>query len=63
VQVVRVDMERRQVDLGLVDVLENVRRDERGSRPTRSRVTPKKEQRRSQRPGRRERQAKSRRRR
>ena len=29
VQVVRVDMERRQVDLGLVEILETVRRDER----------------------------------
>ena len=34
VQVVRVDMERRQVDLGMVEILEAVRREER---PTRSR--------------------------
>ena len=31
VQVVRVDMERRQVDLGLVEILEHVRRDEGGA--------------------------------
>ena len=63
VQVVRVDMERRQVDLGLVEILERVRRDEGGTRQVRSRVKPKSERQRSQRPGRRERQAKSRRRR
>jgi ribonuclease R len=63
VQVVRVDMERRQVDLGLVEILEQVRRDESGRRQTRSQVKPKSERRRSQRPGRRERLAKSRRRR
>jgi ribonuclease R len=58
VQVVRVDMERRQVDLGIVEILEHVRRDERGTRQVRSRLTPKKErQRPQQRPGRRERQA------
>ena len=42
VQVVRVDMERRQVDLGIVEILEHVRRDERGTRQVRSRVKPKK---------------------
>ena len=63
VQVVRVDMERRQVDLGLVEILERVRRDEGGTRQVRSRVKPKSERQRSQRPGRRERLAKSRRRR
>jgi ribonuclease R len=63
VQVVRVDMERRQVDLGLVEILEHVRRDERGTRQVRSRVKPKKERQRSQRPGRRERQARESRRR
>src|SRR5688572_25751829 len=57
-QVVRVDMERRQVDLGLVDILENVRREERPKGPIRSTTKPKKEQRRAQRPGRRERIAK-----
>ena len=57
VQVVRVDMERRQVDLGLVDILENVRREERGI-PARSRVNPKQEHRRTKRrPGKRERAA------
>jgi len=54
VQVVRVDMERRQVDLGLVEILEAVRREE-APRPVRSRTKPKKERRQAQRPGRRER--------
>jgi ribonuclease R len=63
VQVVRVDMERRQIDLGLVEILERVRRDEGGTRQVRSRVKPKNERRRSQRPGKRERLAKTRRRR
>jgi ribonuclease R len=57
VQVVKVDMERRQVDLGLVDILDAVRRDVRPRGPVRSKVAPKKEKRRSQRPGRQERQA------
>jgi ribonuclease R len=57
VQVVRVDMDRRQVDLGLVDILEAVRHEERRA-PVRSRVKPKREQRSAkQRPGRRERAA------
>jgi len=59
VQVVRVDMERRQVELGLVDILDSVRRDERRRGAPRSKVKPKKEQRsgakRKQRLGRRER--------
>ena len=60
VQVVRVDMERRQVELGLVDILDVVRRDERKGGVPRSKVRPKKEQRggggkRKQRLGRRER--------
>jgi ribonuclease R len=55
VQVVRVDLERRQVDLGLVDILESVRREERPRGPIRSKVKPKQEQRRTQRPGRSER--------
>jgi ribonuclease R len=63
VQVVRVDMERRQIDLGLVDVLESVRRSERSRGPRQSRARPKKEEHlrhasgrlRKQRPGRRER--------
>jgi len=54
VQVVRVDMERRQVDLGLVEILEAVRREARPA-PVRSKVVPKGERRRAQRPGRRER--------
>src|SRR4051812_23165015 len=55
VQVVRVNMDVRQVDLGLVEILERVRQGERGPRHTRAR--PKQEQRRKkQRPGRQERQ-------
>ena len=54
VQVIRVNMEQRQVDLGLVDILERVREGDRG--PRRSRAVPKDEKRRKQRPGRRERQ-------
>jgi len=45
VQIVKVDMERRQIDLGLEDVLEKVRRDERSRGPQRSSSRPKKEQR------------------
>jgi len=45
VQIVRVDMERRQIDLGLEDVLEKVRRDERSRGPSRSSARPKKDQR------------------
>jgi ribonuclease R len=56
VQVVRVDMERRQVDLGIVEILEAARREERGVAP-RSRTKPKREGRRGPRPGRRERLA------
>jgi ribonuclease R len=55
VQVVRVDMERRQVDLGLVDILESVRREERPRGPIRSKVRSQKEEKRKSRPGRRER--------
>jgi ribonuclease R len=62
VQVVRVDMERRQVELGLVEILETVRTEERRRGAPRSKVRPKKEQRhepkRTQRPGRRERSKK-----
>ncbi len=58
VQVVRVDMERRQVDLGLVDILEAVRREERPRGPIRSQARPKSERRKTTaRPGKRERQA------
>src|SRR5213079_2317272 len=49
VQVVRVNMEMRQIDLGLVDILERVREGERG--PRRSKASPKREKRRKQRPG------------
>ena len=59
VQVVRVNMERRQVELGLVEILDTVRREERRRGAPRSKVRPKKERRRDgkrkQRPGRRER--------
>jgi ribonuclease R len=58
VQVVRVDMERRQIDLGIVEILEAVRRDERPRGAIRSKTKPKREQKkRAQRPGKRERQA------
>ncbi|MGE0445190.1 MAG: ribonuclease R, partial [Vicinamibacterales bacterium] len=59
VQVVRVDMERRQIDLGIVEILEAVRREERPRGPIRSRTKPKVEKRRAQRPGRREREART----
>ncbi len=61
VQVVRVNMERRQVELGLVEILDAVRREERRRGAPRRQVRPKKEQRggpkRKQRIGRRERAA------
>jgi ribonuclease R len=70
VQVVKVDMERRQVDLGLLEILEAVRETEQGRSP-RSKVQPGKRRhpergtgrearRRAQRPGRRERASKRR---
>jgi len=59
VQVVRVNMELRQVDLGLVEILERVREGSHG--PRRSRATPKYASRRKQRPGRRERKERKRR--
>ena len=60
VHVVKVDMERRQVDLGIVEILDAVRESEEGRGPRRSKAQPKKERhlragRRKQRPGRRER--------
>ncbi len=55
VQVVRVDMERRQVDLGLVDILETVRADARPRGPIRSKVRTKMERKKAGRPGKRER--------
>src|SRR5262249_51927932 len=60
VQVIRVNMEVRQIDLGLVDILERVREGERG--PRRSKAVPKHEKRAKQRPGRRERAVRKRRR-
>jgi len=45
VQIVRVDMERRQIELALEDVLEKVKRDERSRGPARSASRPKKDQR------------------
>jgi ribonuclease R len=56
VQVVRVDMGRRQIDLGLAEILDHVRSEERARGPHRSAVRTKSEKRRTQRPGRRERQ-------
>ena len=53
VQVIRVNMELRQVDLGLVEILDRVREGERG--PRRSKAAPKFEKKRKQRPGRNER--------
>jgi ribonuclease R len=55
VQVVRVDMERRQVDLGILEVLEALRREERPRGPVRSKVRAKSDQPGARRPGRRER--------
>jgi ribonuclease R len=61
VQVIKVDMERRQVDLGLVEILEKVRASERNRGPRRSKAEPKRERvqaagrKRTGRPGRRER--------
>ncbi len=53
VQVIRVDMERRQIDLGLVEILEAVRETRRPHAAARGRERPRRERR--QRPGRRER--------
>ena len=60
VQVIKVDMERRQIDLGLTDILEHVRRSEQNRGPRRSKAEPKSEKhlkagKRKQRPGKRER--------
>ena len=56
VQVVRVDLERRQIDLGLTDILDSIREDEGRRGPRRSKARLKKEARPTkQRPGRRER--------
>jgi ribonuclease R len=56
VQVVRVDLERRQIDLGLTEILDVIREDEGRRGPRHSKAKPKQERRRQkQRPGRRER--------
>src|SRR6266540_4613778 len=66
VQVIKVDMERRQIDLGLSEILERVRESERSRGPRRSRIesrpgrpgvrtTGKTERKRQQRPGKKER--------
>jgi ribonuclease R len=76
VQVVKVDLERRQIDLGIEEMLVAVREDERRRGPRRTQARPKKEQRKGtpeerrrikeaarrkkQRPGRRERAARER---
>jgi hypothetical protein len=76
VQVVRVDLERRQIDLGLEEILDSVREDKQRRGSSRSQARVKKEQRkgtpeqrrrikaaarqRQQRPGRRERAARKR---
>jgi hypothetical protein len=67
VQVVKVDMERRMIDLGLSDILEKVRVSEDNRGPRRSKAEPKSERhmkagKRKQRPGKAERKAKKRRR-
>jgi ribonuclease R len=68
VQVIKVDMERRQVDLGLAEILERVRESDAHRGPRRSRAQPKREAParagavpRKQRPGRKERAARKRR--
>ena len=55
VQVVRVDMESRQVELGLVEILKAVRREPRPREAGRSKAGPNSDRRRAPRPGRRER--------
>ena len=44
VQVVKVDMERRQIDLGLTEILNRVRDSEENRGPRRSKAQPKKEE-------------------
>jgi ribonuclease R len=70
VQVVKVDMERRQVDLGLAEILDAVRESERNRGPRRSKAEPKRERqarkgdggrKKPQRPGKKERAARKRR--
>ena len=69
VQVVKVDMERRQVDLGLVEILDAVRESEENRGPRRSKAQPRQERAKrkprrkkgKQRPGKKERAARKRR--
>ncbi len=60
VQVIKVDMERRQIDLGLAEILERVRESEANRGPRRSKAEPKSERGRKGRPGKKERQARRR---
>jgi ribonuclease R len=65
VQVIKIDMERRQIDLGLSGILERVRESEQHRGPRRSKAEPKSERhlkagKRKARPGKKERQAKRR---
>jgi hypothetical protein len=43
VQVIRVDMERRQLDLGIADILASIRETEKNRGPRRSKAKPKDE--------------------
>jgi ribonuclease R len=67
VQVIKVDMERRQIDLGLTEILDRVRESEDNRGPRRSKAEPKAEghlkagKKRKQRPGKKERAARRRR--
>jgi ribonuclease R len=68
VQVIKVDMERRQVDLGLVEILEAVRESEANRGPRRSKAQPRQERgkaaaakKRKPRPGKKERAARKKR--
>jgi ribonuclease R len=65
VQVIKVDMERRQIDLGLAEILNKVRQSEQNRGPRRSKAQPKSERhlaagKRKGRPGKRERNARRR---
>jgi ribonuclease R len=65
VQVIKVDMERRQIDLGLVGILDKVRESESNRGPRRSKAQPKAERhlkagKRKQRPGKSKRKARRR---
>jgi ribosomal protein S1 len=59
VQVIKVDMERRQIDLGLAEILDRVRRSEQNRGPRTSKARPRSENSKG-RPGRREREARRR---